>query len=57
MFRIFIYVLQKVGVAPKISSLRPAILESLVLSAGFEITEAKVWDEKEAIPWIVARKT
>ena len=57
MFRILIDVLQKVGVAPKISSLRPAILESLVLSAGFEITEAKTWDEKEAIHWIVARKT
>jgi len=54
-FRTLIGVLQKVGVAPVISELRIDDLESLVLSSGFDIVETTVWDEKDAIQWIVAK--
>jgi len=54
-FRALIGALQKVGVAPVISELKILDLESLVLSSGFDIVETKVWDEKDAIQWIVAR--
>ena len=54
-FRALIGVLQKVGVAPAISELRILDLESLVLSSGFDIVETMVWNEKDAIQWIVAR--
>ncbi len=54
-FRALIGALQKVGVAPVISELRIHDLESLVLSSGFHIVETTVWDEKDAVQWIVAR--
>ena len=54
-FRALIGTLQKVGVAPAISDLRILDLESLVLSSGFDIVETTVWDEKDAIQWIVAK--
>jgi hypothetical protein len=38
-----------------ISELRILDLESLVISSGFDIVETRVWDEKDAIQWIVAR--
>ncbi len=55
-FRSLISVLQKVGIAPLILSLTIAELESLVSSNGFQILETKIWDEKMAVQWIVARK-
>jgi len=55
-FRSLISVLQKVGIAPLILSLTIAELESLVSSSDFEIFETKIWDEKNALQWIVARK-
>jgi ubiquinone/menaquinone biosynthesis C-methylase UbiE len=54
-FRSLIGALQKVGVDPVISELRIHDLESLVLSSGFHIVETTVWDEKDAVQWIVAR--
>jgi 2-polyprenyl-3-methyl-5-hydroxy-6-metoxy-1,4-benzoquinol methylase len=56
-FRYLITILQKVGVAPTILSLTTDSLESLVSNAHFEIDESKIWDEKNAIQWIVARKS
>ncbi len=38
-----------------ISELKIIDLESLVLSSGFDIVETTVWDEKDAIQWIVAK--
>ncbi len=55
-FRSLIGLAQKVGVAPYIRSLTITELESLVSGSNFEILEAKNWDEKNAIQWIVARK-
>ncbi len=55
-FRSLISVLQKVGIAPLILSLTIAELESLVSSNDFQILETKIWDEKMAVQWIVARK-
>jgi hypothetical protein len=42
--------------APTIRSLTIAELESLVSNSNFEIIETKIWDEKNAVQWIVARK-
>ncbi len=62
-FRYLITIFQKVGVAPAVLSLTTILsltmdsLESLVSSAHFEIDESKIWDEKNAIQWIVARKS
>jgi len=55
-FRALISLAQKVGMAPTILSLTIAELESLVSKSNFEISETKIWDEKNAIQWIVARK-
>ena len=55
-FRSLISLAQKVGIAPLIISLTIAELESLVSSSNFEILETKIWDEKNAVQWIVARK-
>ncbi len=54
--RSLIGLLQKLGIAPPILSLTIAELESLVSSSHFEILETKIWDEKMALQWIVARK-
>ena len=55
-FRSLISLFQKLGIAPPILSLTIAELESLVSSSDFEILETKIWDEKMAVQWIVARK-
>jgi ubiquinone/menaquinone biosynthesis C-methylase UbiE len=54
--RSLISLAQKLGLAPTIISLRIAELESLVASGNFEIIENEIWDEKNAVQWIVARK-
>ncbi len=51
-----ISLVQKLGIAPPILSLKIAELESLVSNSNFEIFETKIWDEKTATQWIVARK-
>ena len=51
-----ISLVQKLGIAPPILSLTIAELESLVSNSNFEIFETKIWDEKTATQWIVARK-
>ncbi len=55
-FRSLISLAQKLGLAPTIRSLTIAELESLVSNSNFEIFETKIWDEKNAVQWIVARK-
>ncbi len=55
-FRFLIDLAQKWGFAPPIRSLTIAELESLVSSGGFEILETRVWDAKDAVHRIVARK-
>jgi 2-polyprenyl-3-methyl-5-hydroxy-6-metoxy-1,4-benzoquinol methylase len=55
-FRLLISLAQKVGFAPYIRSFTTTELESLVSSGGFEILKTEIWDEKNAIQWIVARK-
>jgi len=55
-FKLMISLVQKLGLAPTIRSLRIPELESLVSGNNFEIFETKVWDEKFAVQWIVARK-
>ncbi len=55
-FRSLIGLAQKMGVAPYIRSMTITELESLVSGSAFEILETKIWDEKNAIQWIVARK-
>jgi trans-aconitate methyltransferase len=55
-FRLLIGLAQKMGVAPYIRSLTITELESLVSASDFEILETKIWDEKNGIQWIVARK-
>ncbi len=55
-FRSFVSLAQKLGIAPPILSLTVEELESLVSSSDFEIFETKIWDEKNALQWIVARK-
>ncbi len=47
---------QRLGFAPPIRSLSFAELESLVSGCGFEILQNKVWDEKDAVQRVVARK-
>ncbi len=55
-FKSMINLAQKLGLAPTIRSFRIPELESLVSSNNFEIFETKIWDKKNAIQWIVARK-
>ena len=54
--RSLISLAQKLRIAPTIRSLTIAELESLVSNSNFEIFETKIWDEKNAVQWIVARK-
>jgi len=56
LFRSLINLAQKLGLAPTIYSLSSSELESLVSCGGFEILESRMWDEKNALQWIVARK-
>jgi len=55
-FRAFVNLAQKLGVAPSILSFTIAELASLVSSGNFEILENEIWDERNAVQWIVARK-
>jgi SAM-dependent methyltransferase len=55
-FRSLTYLAQKLGLAPTIYNLSSGELESLVSCGGFEILESEIWDEKNALQWIVARK-
>ena len=55
-FRSLISLAQKLRFAPTIRSLTIAELELLVSNSNFEIFETKIWDEKNAVQWIVARK-
>ncbi len=55
-FRSFISLVQKLGLAPTIRSLTITELEPLVSSSNCEICETKMWDEKNAVQWMVARK-
>lgn len=54
--RAFIGLAQVLGFSPPIRSLTFAELESLVSSSGFEILQSEIWDEKDAVQRIVARK-
>jgi len=56
LFRSLISLVQKLGLAPTIRSLTIAELESLVSRSNFEIFDTKIWDDKNAVQWIVARK-
>jgi len=56
LLRVLISVAQKVGLAPTIRSFTIDQVESLVSGSNFEIFETKVWDEKNVVQWIVARK-
>ena len=56
LFKLLISLAQKVGVAPYIRSLTITELEFLVSSSDFDIFESEIWDEKNAVQWIVARK-
>jgi 2-polyprenyl-3-methyl-5-hydroxy-6-metoxy-1,4-benzoquinol methylase len=56
LFGFLIDLAQKLGLAPTIYSLSSGELESLVSCGGFEILESEIWDEKNALQWIVARK-
>jgi len=55
-FRSLISLAQKSGLTPTIISLGIAELESIVTSGNFEIIENEIWDQKNALQWIVARK-
>ena len=54
--RALIGLAERLGFAPPIRSLTSVELESLVSSCGFEILENEVWDEKDAVQRVVARK-
>ena len=56
LFRSLISLAQKSRLAPHIRSLTIAELESLVSGSHFETLETKIWDAKNAVQWIVARK-
>ena len=55
-FKSLITLAQKLGLAPPIHSLTRAELASFVSSSNFEILENIIWDEKDAVQCIVARK-
>ncbi len=55
-FKFLINLAQKVGYAPYIGNLTISELESLVSSSNFKIIETKMWNKKNAVQWIVARK-
>ena len=56
LFGFLISLAQKLGLAPTIRSLTFAELESLVSSSNFAMCETNIWDEKNAVQRIVARK-
>ncbi len=56
LFRSLIRLAQNFGLAPTIRSFTVAELEALVSGSTFEMCETTMWDEKNAVQWIVARK-
>ena len=46
----------RLGLAPQVTSLTPARLEAACRAQGFELVEAVMWDDKDKIYRIVARK-
>ena len=54
--RSFLDLAQRLGIAPPIRSLTITELESLVSSGGFEILESEIWDGKDSVQRVVARK-
>jgi 2-polyprenyl-3-methyl-5-hydroxy-6-metoxy-1,4-benzoquinol methylase len=56
LFRSLVSLAQKSGKAPPILNFTITELEALVSNSNFEISETKIWDEKNAVQWIVARK-
>ena len=57
LFRTFVNLAQKSGLAPAIRSFTVDELEALFSDSNFEILNSKVWDEKSALQWIAARKS
>ena len=56
LFRSLVSLSKKSGKAPPVLSFTITELEALVSNSNFEISETKIWDEKNAVHWIVARK-
>jgi len=56
LFGFLIRVAQRLGLAPRIRRLTFAELESLVSNSNFAMCETNIWDEKNAVQRIVARK-
>lgn len=56
LFKLFVGFAQKVKIAPPIRSLTFAELKSLLSNSGFEILDSEIWDEKDAVRQVVARK-
>jgi 2-polyprenyl-3-methyl-5-hydroxy-6-metoxy-1,4-benzoquinol methylase len=56
LYRNFIQLLQRIGIAPAILSLKADNLELMLTRNKFTILESKIWDKKNYIQWIVARK-
>lgn len=54
--KMFLGFAQKMRLVPKILSLTALDLEAGIAGAGFDIAESEVWDRKNAILGIVARK-
>jgi len=55
-FRSMISLAQKIKLAPKITSFTVEEMESFVSHSDFEILETKMWEKKNAVQWIVAKK-
>ena len=54
--RSLIGLVQKIGLAPPILNISIPELEKLVSGSNFEILETKIWDQKDKVQWIVARR-
>jgi len=55
-FNLFIRLAQKMNIAPPIFSLTVTELKTVLVGAGFDIAESEIWDRKNAVHWIIARK-
>lgn len=56
LLRFLVNLAQKLKLAPAIHSFTCSDLESLFSDCGFEIVESRLWDKKNSLQWIVARK-
>lgn len=56
LFQAMIKTLLVLGVVPTILRFTITDVESLVSGSNFKIIESKLWDEKNAVQWIVAKK-